>query len=318
MRKPWIVLLFLLPFSISAQTDYKKGVHLFEQKKYESAKRAFQTYLDEKPNDAGAKEHLGDIAAYQGNWDTAVKYYKELVEEYPDNAKYSFEYGGTLGLKAMHISRVKALFYVSDIKKYLKKAAELDPSHVETRWALVELYIQLPGILGGSVSTAQKYANQLLEISPLNGYLAKGRIAAYEDNRTEMLKYYKKALGFGNGEACAATLSALAKSDPSFPTVNFNDNTCKTYKGNYMNYQIGKIAADSNLQNERGIFYMQRYIDNYSAIDGVPIEWGYLRMANLYQNLANQEKALFWVKKALKTKPDFEEAKKLEENIVNH
>lgn len=309
------VFLFLSSVSLSAQTAFEKGNELFQQKKYVQADQQYQKALEEEPGDLKIIEKLGDVAAYEEHWDEAAAHYKELVDREPNNANYNFKYGGTLGLKATHISRVKALFYVSDIKKYLKKAAELDPNHVETRWALVELYLQLPGLLGGSVSTAEDYADQLVEISPLNGYFSKGRIAEYEEDDAEMRKYYKKALEYGDNQACIDELANLEKSNPSFPKINYTSNACKIYKENYLNYQIGKSAAECNFQNERGLFYMQRYIDNYSKIDGVPKKWGYLRMALLYKNMRNKKKSLLWVKKALNDDPDFERAKDMEESI---
>ncbi|MFT4848202.1 MAG: hypothetical protein ACI83B_000728 [Sediminicola sp.] len=50
-------------------------------------------------------------------------------------------------LKALEISKIRALFYGSDIREASETAAILDPMHIDTRWALVEFYIQLPGIL---------------------------------------------------------------------------------------------------------------------------------------------------------------------------
>jgi hypothetical protein len=46
-----------------------------------------------------------------------------------------------------------------------EKAISLNPKHIESCWALIELYIQLPGIVGGSESKAIKYSNELLRLS---------------------------------------------------------------------------------------------------------------------------------------------------------
>ncbi len=53
-----------------------------------------------------------------------------------------------MGMKALSVSKLRALTYIGDIRAHFEKAATLDPHHIEVRWALVEYYIQLPGILG--------------------------------------------------------------------------------------------------------------------------------------------------------------------------
>jgi hypothetical protein len=50
------------------------------------------------------------------------------------------------------------------------------------------------------------------------------------------------------------------------------------------------------------------YIENYSIKDGVPKDWAYLRLAQIYKNMRNKQIALQWIDKALKDRPDFKEA----------
>ena len=52
----------------------------------------------------------------------------------------------------------------------------MNPKHIEARWALVMIYIQLPGIVGGSETKAIRYSNELLKLSPVDGYLSRGQI----------------------------------------------------------------------------------------------------------------------------------------------
>lgn len=93
-----------------------------------------------------------------------------MLNSNPSSADYNFRYGGVLGLKAITVSKIKAVVYIPDIKKHLEKAADLDQKHIKSRRALVELYMQLPGLLGGSESKAQRYANELKKIARLKGF----------------------------------------------------------------------------------------------------------------------------------------------------
>lgn len=310
-----LLLLCVLPNFIFAQSTLQIGDSLLKKRDYKAAKTQFENVLKEDPDNKKAIEGLGDIAVYSENWDAALERFKKLVAEEPENANYNFKYGGTLALKAKNISRMKAFFYISDIKKYLKKAARLDSKHIETRWGLVELYLVLPGIVGGSANTAKKYADQIIKIDTLNGYLAKARIAEAEGNKNMETSYYKKALRLDFSDKCEAKLKAIGeKLEQSKGDVL--QGLCTTYLKNHLNYQIGKACAETGLQARRGILYMKRYMKAYTAVDGVPPKWSYLRMAQLYKNLGLKDKADYWIEKSLAIDDDFERAENENEKIA--
>ena len=88
---------------------------------------------------------------------TIISLSKSLTQKYPECIDYNFIYAAVLGMKVLSVSKLQSLIYVSDIKTYLGKAVELDPEHVETRRILVEFYVKLPEIRGGSISISKKY-----------------------------------------------------------------------------------------------------------------------------------------------------------------
>jgi len=106
-------------------------------------------------------------------------------------------------------SKWRALGSVSDIRQSFEKAIQLNPKHVEARWALVEFYLQLPAILGGSESKANKYADELSGISPVDHYLAKGRIEEYFERYEKAEKYYLKAHAIGNSQVTLKKLRSV-------------------------------------------------------------------------------------------------------------
>lgn len=175
-----IIFLFLLFSSgLFSQTNFEKAEKLFKEKKYLEAKGLFESYLKAVPNHQKSIEYLGDIAGSSKLWDVAIEYYKKLKISNPNSANYWFKYGGAMGMKAKSVNKFKAVGMIDDIESSFLKAATLDKKHIETRWALVILYIELPGIVGGSEKKATKYADELLAISKVDGYLAKGFIDMY-------------------------------------------------------------------------------------------------------------------------------------------
>lgn len=65
-------------------------------------------------------------------------------------------------MNAKTVNKFKALGMIDEIEFAFIKATQLDNKHIDSRWALVMLYLELPAIIGGSEKKAQKYANELL------------------------------------------------------------------------------------------------------------------------------------------------------------
>lgn len=175
------IIFFFILFTqcLFSQSLFEKAEKLFKEKKYTEAKGLFESYLKSVPNHQKTIEYLGDIAGSTKMWDVAIDYYKKLKIQNPNSANYWFKYGGAMGMKAKSVNKFKALGMIDEIETAFLKAATLDKKHIETRWALVMLYIELPGIVGGSEKKATKYAEELLAISKVDGYLAKGYIDVY-------------------------------------------------------------------------------------------------------------------------------------------
>ncbi|NND52477.1 MAG: hypothetical protein HKN54_08720, partial [Flavobacteriaceae bacterium] len=168
-----IVLLFLLfPVLIFGQSPLKEADQLFEHKQFIKAEQLLSAYVDSNPDDLKAIERLGDAYGHQLKWNEAISQYRFLVRSDGNNANFHYKYGGALGMKALSISKIRAVGLIGDIKRAFLRAAELDPQHIDTRWALVELYIQLPGIIGGSKKKSLHYAQELEDLSKVDGYLA--------------------------------------------------------------------------------------------------------------------------------------------------
>lgn len=192
--------LFLMTFQMMAETDFEKAEKLYRQDKFDQAKVLFESFLKSNPNNAKAVEYLGDIAGHQKKWDDAIAQYKKLKESSPKNANYWYKYGGALGMKAKSVSKIKALGMIDEVETAFLTSAKLDAKHIDSRWALVMFYIELPGIVGGSEKKAQKYADELLVLSKVDGYMAKGYIDEYFSRNSKAEANYKKAHEIGNSK----------------------------------------------------------------------------------------------------------------------
>ncbi|MDX6190194.1 tetratricopeptide repeat protein [Flavobacterium sp. Fl-318] len=196
-----LLLLFLLsPLVMCSQSNFEKGEKLFHAKKYDEAQNLFEEVLKNKPSDTKVIEYLGDIASYNKSWEEAVGYYKKLKELKPTEANYYFKYGGALGMRASEVNKFKALGMATEVRESFEKAIELNPKHLQARWGLIEYYLHLPGIFGGSETKAISYSVELMQLSVVDGYLSKGRIEEYFKRYNSAEKYYMKANEIGKSK----------------------------------------------------------------------------------------------------------------------
>jgi tetratricopeptide (TPR) repeat protein len=204
-----VFLLLFIPTMLLSQTNFEKGIQLMGSGKTEQARIAFENVLKENPSHIKSLEFLGDIAGQNKNWDKAIVYYKKIKQLQPNNAEYYYKYGGALGMKAKTVNKFKALGMIDEIKASFEKAVAIDSKHKESRWALVMLYLELPGIIGGSEIKAVAYSNELMRLSPFEGYLSKGYIEEYFGRNKKAEINYLKALEINNSKVAFQKLYNL-------------------------------------------------------------------------------------------------------------
>ena len=206
-----IYLFVFLPVMMWGQSDFEKAEKLYKADKMDQAELVFESVLKSNPSDLKTIEYLGDIAGHDKLWDKAIGYYKKLKQLKPSEANYHYKYGGALGMKAKDSNKFKALGMIDEVKASFEKAITLNSKHIEARWALIELYIQLPRIVGGSESKAIKYSNELLRLSPVDGYLSRGHIEEYFKRYRSAEQQYKKAIMAGGSKTSYQKLASLYK-----------------------------------------------------------------------------------------------------------
>lgn len=311
------LVIILFPALIFSQSSVDVIEDLIRKKEYNKAQNELNTYLKTTPKTLKAIELQGDIYGYKKQWDKAIETYKALVDANPHTANYHYKYGGVLGMKALSVNKMKALALIPDLKASFIKAAELDSKHIEARWALVELFMQLPALIGGSKSTALKYANQLENLSKVDGYLAKGYIYEYDDDPKQAEKFYKQAVQVGGSVTYYNKLSTFYKNEKQLEKAVATLEEALTKHGhNIFNYQIGKISADYTIKLDKGVQYLHTFIKNHSAKDEMPIEWAYYRLAQIYKHKKDKAKALEYIDKALGVRFGFKEAVEEREVIL--
>jgi tetratricopeptide (TPR) repeat protein len=312
-----IFYLLIIPMVTFGQSNLQDVEQLLQKKQFEKAEKFMASYVKNNPDDLKGIELLGDTYGHRLKWDDAIDNYRKLVNAKDTNANYHYKYGGAMGMKALKVNKLKAVGMIGDIKDEFLKAAELDPKHIDVRWALVELYIQLPGIVGGSVDKSLKYANELEKLSKVDGYLAKGYIYEYDGEPESAEKYYKMAIKEGGSMTCYEKLTTFyeKQKQPEKAILNLEENQ-EVHKRNALHYQIGKVAAEYNIQLVKGEMCLNTYIKNYSAGDGVPKAWANYRLAQISKHKGKKSEALKYINLAIDELPDIKPFKQEKTSIL--
>lgn len=194
---------------VNGQSAFAKAEKLSSQSNYKAALPIYLSLLQDQPNDEQLLYKTGVAYGELEQFEKATEIYKRLLAKDNSNADYHFYYGGAMGMWAKNASKFKALGLLDDVKSHLNRAAELDQNHIDVRWALVQMYTELPGIIGGSISKARKYAGELQKISPVDGYLANGFIDEYDKEYKDAEIAYKKAIKVGGSSLTYMKLAQL-------------------------------------------------------------------------------------------------------------
>ncbi len=138
--------------------------------------------------------HLARIQHRTGEYKDALNTLNALLEDHPDYTDGHY-LSGLVNLSL--IGEVNIFRKVSTAKKALaswEKTAELDPNHVDARYAIFSFYANAPGIAGGDLEQAEALLDDLNEVSPGYATMAKGVLLSKEEKFDEAEAAFSEAV----------------------------------------------------------------------------------------------------------------------------
>ena len=210
-----------------------------------------------KPNNKDEKLliSIGESYASQKKWDSAIFYYKKLVDINPDNANYLYRLGGSQAAHSESASKFKVLSLINSAKVNLIKSSNIDKGDIYSRWALVQILLELPNFFGGDDELALKFSDEIYKISKLHGLISKSYIHNY-------FKKYDQAY-----QTEQIIIAHLIKNKRFFEYNHFNFLIAK--------FLSKDLHAEYNLSNA----YLSLYINNHSHVDRVSQAEAYYYLA---------------------------------------
>lgn len=201
LMRLFLIFLLLLPHLCFPQSQIGEVHALIEAKQFHQAEVMARSQLRLSPDNPALIEYLGDIAAHQKKWETAADWYGKLRDQTPESAQSHYKYGGALSMLATQ-SKWQALKNVGAIKAAFETCLEIQPHHINAHWAMIEYHLQVPAVLGGSRNKARGFALGLQRISPVDGTLARARMATFDKKFALAEQLYLAAIrDFGSPSA---------------------------------------------------------------------------------------------------------------------
>ena len=290
--------LFFLTFYLSFLFSFSQELRSFVKYDFKNDK-VYNLKLKElkdslnKNSTSKLERKIADLAFYYKDWDTAIGFYEKVVLNAPKGDSY-FRLSVAAGRKSLEVYRFYSISYLGKTKSALLKALEFQPNNPLFLRTAIEIFYEIPYFLGGDKEFAKEKAALLYELDPVEGLMAKGYLNEKEENLVLAKLNYSKAIKLILKEELELVLNRERRD---------------------LAYELGRVTADFEINNELGITSLQFYLKNYNFIDNIALEWVYFNLAKISIKQKATQKSKIYLEKALEIKPDFKQALLLKKEI---
>jgi len=289
-----LLLLVVAPAAGAQALSLQSATRSFESRDYVAARNQFKAIAAAEPANASAAYYLGRVAIVDGNAGDAVRWLERAVKLEPDVAAYHHWLGRAYSREVQRVGKFKALGLAKKIRRSFETAVRLDPNDVEARRDLMQFHLIAPGIAGGDKDEARKQARAIAERNPMLGRVAAGwlaeeakkdeaavrefeaAIAQYPDSATPYMALGGLYQRVGNWDAAFETYERLLARCPNEVAVH---------------YQIGRTAAQSGKQLERGERALRTYLTKKPGEGDAPLASAHLRLGTILEKQGHTAQA---------------------------
>jgi tetratricopeptide (TPR) repeat protein len=278
-----LLLYFILAASIFAPlgqaADLQQGMTQYEARHYSAAREIFNEVECEQGSNLETDFYLGRLALWFDDVPSALLRLERCSRQAPQQARMQNALGDACGLAALNANIFAKLGWARRCLDAYERAVELEPQNPEWRWSLVGYFCSAPRLAGGGMEKAYAQAKEIRRLDAASGrvafatlYLADGRCAA-----------------------------AFAEFDPVLR---------ETPDDFLALYQVGRCAALSGQQVDRGIAALRRCLVLPEPVAGLPSYANvHYRLGNLLEKQGCAEEAKLEYARALAANADFRPAK---------
>jgi Tfp pilus assembly protein PilF len=300
----WATVLLCAALALPASAQLQQGVTLFEQGRYDEAKRV----LAPLRNDPEAVKTLGLIALAEGDDDRAIELFEKAVQMHPNSAAYHFRLGGALRAKAQKASIFARMSLTRRMKEQFEKVVALDPNHFDARLGLIDFYVMAPAAMGGGEEKAMHQAAEIRKRDASMGHRAYARIFTLQKKNDLVRKEWQDFVREQPKSPIAHSLygSFLGTTDQKvkegFDEIDLAIKLDPSYMPAF--YRLGNLAANSGVRLARGEEAMKKYLTYKPAENEPSLANAHYFLGMIYEKQGNVAESKRSYADALKFTPE--------------
>jgi tetratricopeptide (TPR) repeat protein len=266
-------------------SDYSAARVLYEGRHYAEAREIFRRLSTDQPESVEVSFYLGRLALWFDEETAACSYLEKAARGAPSEAHIQNALGDAFGLMAQKAGWLAKLGWAQKCLAAYERAVELDPLKPAYRWSLLGFYCVAPRIAGGGRDKAALQAEAIRRLDPMGGRIAFATVC-------------------------------LSESRPAAAFSQFDDLLQENADHFLALYQVGRCAALSGEQLERGRVALQRCLQlTPPSGEGMPT-WAsaHHRLGNILEKMGDRTGAAEHYVAARKVHPDFRAEKDMLRN----
>ena len=299
-------------FARGDTASLEAGARAFEAQRWQEALERLSSAVKEEPSNARAAELYGRALYEENDLPRAVEWLQRATALDPGSSSASYWLGRAYGEQAIHGNLMLRGRLAGRIRRAFERALELDPDNADARIGLLEFYLQAPSFMGGSFEKARALTDDLRRRDPFRAHLAKARLeehrrrrdladAEYEAAIREFprrpvpyLWIERSAIDRKDWPSALESMERLLRARPDDPVAL---------------YEIGRIAAQSGRDLERGEASLKRYLEHAPKGDQPSRAAAHVRLGEIDERRGDRDGARREYRTALELDPGIEGAR---------
>ena len=182
-------------FLVSARgADPGTAEALIEAGHWKRARAMMEPRAAANPRDARAAWLLSQIKLAFGDLEGALSPAQQAVALEDGNSDYHLQLAQVYGEMAARASMFAAAGLARKFKGELDASLARNPKNLDALDALMQYSYQAPGLMGGDKRKARSIADQLVQFSPVHGYLAQAELAREAKDEVKVVESLRQAV----------------------------------------------------------------------------------------------------------------------------
>ncbi len=250
----------------------------------------------------------GRAAITRNDGDGAVALLEKAVAQSPKNAQAHYWLGKAYALQIESAGMFSAASIGSKGKDAFEQAVALDPNLLDARYALVQIYANMPSMMGGSVDKALAQAEEIRKRDPLMGHRAAAFVHSSEKKPDLAKKEYLDEVK-ENPKSQRAHLDLglfYMNSEKNFKAAGDEFDAALKIDAAYMAafFRIGQLAALSGTNFPRGEEVLRKYLTYTPKGDDPPLARAHYWLGQIYEKQGKKAEAKASFAASLKLNPN--------------